>query len=72
MIGARMEAALNLQPQRTRGIGLLLHHCAGIGQVDERPSARTRLEQELGCELTELLVAALAPGCQGLRGSSSP
>jgi hypothetical protein len=58
-----------LQPQPTRGAGLLLVHCAAV--VDERPSAYSRLEQQLGGELTRLLVLALS-GPQGLRGSSSP
>jgi hypothetical protein len=58
-----------LQPQPTRGAWLLLVHCAAV--VDERPSAYSRLEQQLGGELTRLLVLALS-GPQGLRGSSSP
>ncbi|MFL5955113.1 MAG: hypothetical protein ACJ76I_13510 [Gaiellaceae bacterium] len=58
-----------LQPQPTRGAGLLLVHCAAI--ADERPSAYARLEQQLGRELARLLVVGLA-GPQGRRGSSSP
>jgi hypothetical protein len=56
-------------PHTARGAGLLLVHCATV--VDERPSAYTRLEQQLGGELARLLVFALA-GPQGRRGSSSP
>jgi hypothetical protein len=58
-----------LQPQPTRGAGLLLVHCAAV--ADERPSAYTRLEQQVGRELARLLVAALSRP-QGRRGSSSP
>jgi hypothetical protein len=58
-----------LQPQPTRGAGLLLAHCSAVS--DERPSAYSRLEQQLGGELARLLVVALS-GPQGLRGSSSP
>jgi hypothetical protein len=72
---ARMEAAMKLQPHRARarGADLLLHHCATIGGADAgRVPARVRLEQALGSELTALLVGALLPAVQGLRGSSSP
>jgi hypothetical protein len=75
MSKASMEAAMNLQPNRThaRGAGLLLHHCAWIGGADEpRVSARTRLDVALGSEFATLLVGALSPAVQGLRGSSSP
>ena len=58
-----------LPPQPHRGAALLLVHCAAV--VDERESAFTRLEHELGGELARLLVFALA-GPQGRRGSSSP
>jgi hypothetical protein len=58
-----------VQPQPLRGAGLLLVHCAAV--FDERPSAYSRLEQQLGGELTRLLVYALASP-QGVRGSSSP
>jgi hypothetical protein len=72
----RMDAALNLQPHRShaRGDGLLIHHCVAIGGLDNgaRLPARARLEQALGSELAQLLVGALTPGVQGLRGSSSP
>jgi hypothetical protein len=75
MSEASMEAALNLHSNRTRarGAGLLLHHCAWIGGADEpRLPARTRLDVALGSELATLLVGALSPAVQGLRGSSSP
>ena len=58
-----------LQPHRMRGASLLLVHCSAV--VDERESAYTRLEHELGGELARLLVFALT-GPQGRRGSSSP
>ena len=48
-----------------RGAPRLLEHCAALERVTrgERPSARARLELELGGELAALLVAALAgPG----------
>jgi hypothetical protein len=70
-----MEAALNIQPNRThpRGAELLLHHCEWVaGDEQPRVPARVRLEAALGGELAELLVGALTPGAQGLRGSSSP
>jgi hypothetical protein len=57
------------KPQPQRGASLLLFHCAAV--ADERPSARSRLEDELGGELARLLVFALV-GPQGRRGSSSP
>jgi hypothetical protein len=58
-----------LQPQPSRGAALLLFHCATV--TNDRPSARARLEREIGGPLTQTLVRALvAP--QGLRGSSSP
>ena len=48
---------------------LLLAHCAVID--DARPSAYTRLQEELGDSFARLLVSALA-NPQGIRGSSSP
>jgi hypothetical protein len=73
---SRMEAAMNLQPHRShaRGDELLIHHCVAISGLGEdvRPPARARLELALGSELAELLVGALTPTVQGLRGSSSP
>jgi hypothetical protein len=70
-----MEAAMNLQPHPTpaRGSELLLHHCAAIGGEDApRVPAALRLREALGGELADLLVGALTPEVQGLRGSSSP
>jgi hypothetical protein len=40
-----------------RGVDLLLLHCRALDY--DRPSAGERLEQRLGRELAELLVAAL-------------
>lgn len=69
-----MEAALKLDASprpRRRGDELLLLHCRLVGELDEeRPPALARLEQELGAELTHLLLRALVP--QRRRGSSSP
>ena len=71
MVNRTMEAAVNFEPQTDR-TDLLLHHCLTLGGSDEpRLPARMRLEQALGGELAQLLVAALVPG-QGRRGSSSP
>ena len=59
-----MDAA-PIQHLHGRGAPRLLEHCAALQRVTsgERPSARARLELELGGELTELLVGALAgPG----------
>jgi hypothetical protein len=70
-----MDAALmNLEPPRTpaRGDELLLHHVLAVSGTEPRPPARERLEQAVGSELAGLLVAALTPSPQGLRGSSSP
>jgi len=58
-----------LPPQPQRGVSLLLAHC--FRTPTERESAYTRLEHELGGELTRLLVVALSSP-QGRRGSSSP
>jgi hypothetical protein len=57
------------KPQPHRGASLLLLHCAAV--TDERPSAYSRLEDEVGDDLARLLVFALV-GRQGRRGSSSP
>ena len=58
------EAAI-LSPTM-KGLDLLLAHLAILGDMppdepDERPSARERLDAELGPELAESLLAALAP-----------
>jgi hypothetical protein len=67
-----MEAAVELSIRTpSRGDALLLHHCLTVA-APERPPARERLEQALGGELATLLVGALVPRVQGLRGSSSP
>ena len=65
---------MKLSPHRAhaRGDELLIHHCVAIGGTDPRPAARLRLEQALGTEFAQLLVGALTPGVQDLRGSSSP
>jgi hypothetical protein len=60
---------MSVQPQPMRGASLLLAHCAAV--VNERESAYTRLEHQLGGDLARLLVFALT-GPQGRRGSSSP
>lgn len=53
----------------TRGVELLLRHCAAF---DERPSARSRVSADLGEPLAALLVYALAQRRGGRRGSSAP
>ena len=60
-------SVLPRKPQRRAS--LLLAHCSCLPM--ERESAYTRLEHELGGDLTRLLVFALARP-QGRRGSSSP
>jgi hypothetical protein len=56
-----MDAASSQQLEG-RGAPRLLEHCAVLARITapDAPSARARLERELGCELTELLVGALA------------
>lgn len=56
-----MDAA-SIQYLHGRGAPRLLEHCAALERVTsgERPSARVRLELELGGELAALLVGALA------------
>jgi len=60
-----MDAASFRQIQ-ARGAPRLLQHCAAFARITgaEGPSARARLELELGCELADLLVGALASGCR--------
>jgi hypothetical protein len=53
-----MHAAGTAHPT-ARGAMLLLEHCAALDVDDRRPSARSRLERVLGCDLTRLLVGAL-------------
>jgi hypothetical protein len=57
------------EQQPERGDALLLVHCGVV--VDERPSAYSRLEDEVGGELARLLLFALS-GTHGRLGSSSP
>jgi hypothetical protein len=54
--------AASIQRFKGRGAPRLLEHCAALDRVtgDERPSARARLDLELGGDLAELLVGALA------------
>ncbi|HYZ19429.1 MAG TPA: hypothetical protein VE615_07785 [Gaiellaceae bacterium] len=48
-------------PQPTRGLGLILEHCARLNASDHvRPSAALRLEQLVGGDLARLLVSALS------------
>jgi hypothetical protein len=57
--------AASMQYLSARGAPRLLEHCAVLERVTsgERPSARARLDLELGGDLAELLVGALAsPG----------
>jgi hypothetical protein len=56
-----MDAASSQEIQG-RGAPRLLEHCAALDRVtgSERPTARVRLERELGYELADLLVGALA------------
>jgi hypothetical protein len=57
--------AASTQDLHSRGAPRLLEHCAALERVTggEGPSARARLELELGGDLAELLVGALAaPG----------
>jgi hypothetical protein len=69
--GSMEAASHHAAAGSARGDALLLHHCLGIGG-EPRPPARERLERALGDDLARLLVGALAPRVQGLRGSSSP
>ena len=57
-----MNAAVSNDAIARRGASRLLTHCAWLADADDRPSARTRLEGELGLELARLLVDALASG----------
>lgn len=58
MFAAGMFAA---EPDREgTGIALLVEHLAALGRFDDaRPSARERLEEELGSELARRLLGAL-------------
>ena len=58
-----MNAAASEDANARRGVSRLLTHCARLADVaDDRPTARSRLEGELGLELARLLVDALASG----------
>jgi hypothetical protein len=46
-----------------RGLALLAAHCASLDP--DAPSARDRLEAELGAELAQKLVVALSTGSSG-------
>ena len=50
-----------------RGAPRLLRHFAALELLTsaDGPSGRTRLERELGCDLTDLLVGALVPAQRG-------
>ena len=48
-------------PQPTKGLSLILEHCARLSAVEHgRPSAVLRLEQLVGGDLTRLLLNGLA------------
>lgn len=48
-------------PQPTRGLGLILEHCARLNALEHvQPSATLRLEQLVGGDLARLLLSALS------------
>ena len=56
-----MHAVASDDSAALRGAARLLAHCARVvGAGHDRPSARDRVESELGLELTRLLIDALA------------
>ncbi len=58
-----MTAAAPDDTTALRGASRVLAHCARLERAgDDRPSARARLESEVGFELARLLVDALASG----------
>jgi hypothetical protein len=58
-----MNARASNDVGAVRGASRLLAHCARLSRSgDDRPSARARVEAELGLELARLLVDALASG----------
>jgi hypothetical protein len=61
--------SISLEPRHPRGPELLLVHCSDFEA--RHPSAYVRLVAELGDNLAQVLVFALA-GPQSRRGSSSP
>jgi hypothetical protein len=44
----------------SRGLGLILEHCARLPLREGRPPVASRLEQRLGRELSHRLLSALA------------
>jgi hypothetical protein len=54
-----IDAAVSCTQQR-RAAELLLAHCAVLDPVERRPKARTRLETELGPDMTRRLLFALS------------
>jgi hypothetical protein len=52
--------AVDPEPWQARGLDLLLMHCRALDY--DRPNAAERLEQELGPDLTHMLLFAL-DGC---------
>ena len=65
-----MDAADDLHGRAFPGSPALRRLRAPDGRLDG-PSARSGLEQELGCDLAELLVAALAPASRRRRSALS-
>ena len=59
-----MAAAFDSRLRRPPGMSRLLDHCEALRRVTGRDvgTARTRLEHELGAELTARLVGALSGG----------
>jgi hypothetical protein len=58
-----MNAAAPDDATDLRGVSRLLAHCARVPRAGhDRPSARTRLEGEVGLELARLLIDALVSG----------
>jgi hypothetical protein len=48
-------------PQPTRGLSLILEHCARLNSCEQgRPSALFRLERLVGGDMTRLLMSGLA------------
>lgn len=54
-----MDAATATPSARPRASALLLEHCFALDGDRRRPTARARLELELGSELARRLVLAL-------------
>jgi hypothetical protein len=47
-------------PNPSRGLGLILEHCARLSLREGRPPIASRLEERLGRELSHRLLSALA------------